>query len=59
MSVHFDEFEGGDEELRYEIFAALGGKHPEANLHEHGQEIEYTPKVKIESAAPVGGGGCG
>lgn len=55
----FDEYEGGDEVLRYEISAALGGKHPESNLREHGKEIEYTPKVKIESAGPVGGGGCG
>lgn len=50
---------GDDEELRYEINAALGGKHPTSNLLEHGKEVEYTPKVKIESAGPVGGGGCG
>jgi rhodanese-related sulfurtransferase len=55
----FKSTDGQDEELRYEIYAALGGNHPEANLHEHGQEIQYTPKVKIESQAPVGGGGCG
>ena len=55
----FTPYDGADEELRYQISAALGGKHPESSLHEGGQEIEYTPKVKVESAGPVGGGGCG
>ncbi len=55
----FEKVEGVDEELRYELNAALGGKHPTSYLHEFGKEIDYTPKVKIESAGPVGGGGCG
>jgi len=57
--VPFKEIPGEDEELRYEFKAALGGKHPTASLREHGKDIEYTPKVKIEKKAPTGGGGCG
>ena len=55
----FTPIDGGDEVLRYQISAALGGKHPQSNLHEHAADTEYTPKVKIQLAAPVGGGGCG
>lgn len=55
----FPETDGPDEYLRYQIAAALGGKHPESALHEQGEVVEYIPKVKIDTAAKVGGGGCG
>jgi rhodanese-related sulfurtransferase len=55
----FKAIEGSDEMLRFEFDAALGANHPMASLREHGKEIEYTPKVKIEKQAPTGGGGCG
>jgi rhodanese-related sulfurtransferase len=55
----FTPIAGEDETLRYEIKAALGGNHATSSLREHGTEIEYTPKVKIEKTAPTGGGGCG
>ncbi len=50
---------GGDEVLRWEINAALGGNHSTSTLREQGKDFEYTSKVKIEKAGPVGGGGCG
>jgi len=55
----FSPIPGGDEMLRFDITAALGHNHPSSNLREHGGDIEYTPKVKIEQQAPTGGGGCG
>lgn len=55
----FKPIPGGDEDLRYEITAALGARHPNASLREHGKEIEYTPKVKLQKKAPTGAGGCG
>jgi len=58
-SCSLQETDGPDEYLRYNIAAALGGKHPESALHEQGDETEYIPKVKVQMAAPVGGGGCG
>ena len=57
--VPFEPIPGGDEMLRYDITAALGGNHPTSTLKEHGAEVEYTPKVKLEKKAPTGGGGCG
>jgi rhodanese-related sulfurtransferase len=57
--VPFEPIPGGDEMLRYNITAALGGNHPTSTLREHGAEVEYTPKVKLEKKAPTGGGGCG
>jgi len=50
---------GGNETLRYEFIAALGGNHPASSLHEHADDIAFTPKVKIEQKAHSGGGGCG
>jgi len=55
----FTPMPGGDEVLRWEFPAALGGNHPTSTLREGGVECIYTPKVKIEKAGPVGGGGCG
>lgn len=55
----FSAMPGGDEVLRWDIHAALGGNHPTSTLREQGKDFEYTPKVKIEKAGPVGGGGCG
>jgi len=55
----FPPIEGGDETLRYQVDAALGGHHPTSTLREHGVEIEYVPKVKLDRQAPTGGGGCG
>ena len=57
--VPFDPIPGGDEMLRYNITAALGANHPTSTLREHGKEIKYAPKVKLEKKAPTGGGGCG
>lgn len=55
----FEAMPGGDEELRFVIDAALGGNHATSSLREHGKEMDYTPKVKIEQKGPIGGGGCG
>ena len=55
----FKPMPGGDETLRYEVDAALGGNHATSSLREHGTEVEYAPKVKLEQQAPTGGGGCG
>jgi rhodanese-related sulfurtransferase len=57
--VPFEPIPGGDEMLRYNITAALGANHPTSTLREHGKDIEYTPKVKLQKKAPTGGGGCG
>lgn len=51
--------QGEDEQLRYNFTAALGSDDPTAVPSQHDEGIEYTPKVKIESKAPTGGGGCG
>lgn len=49
----------GDDTLAYAFTAALGDKDPSATPRQHGKEIEYLAKVKIQKKAPTGGGGCG
>ena len=48
------------EELIHDFDAALGAQHPAANPDpELLEEIEYTPKVKLELKKGPSGGGCG
>ena len=48
------------EELLHEFDAALGAQHPAANPDpELLEEIEFTPKVKLELKKGPSGGGCG
>jgi len=49
----------GDDTLAYAFTVALGDKDPSATPRQHGKEIEYLAKVKIQKKAPSGGGGCG
>ncbi len=49
-----------DEELHYEFTAALGASCPAAYPEpEHFEDIEYTPKIKMELKRAPTGGGCG
>lgn len=48
------------ETMLHEFSAALGAQHPAANPHpELLDEIEFTPKVKLELKKGPSGGGCG
>lgn len=49
-----------DEDLRYEFTAALGESCPAAYPEpEHFEELEYTPKIKMELKRAPSSGGCG
>ena len=49
----------GDDELCYIFDAALGSRYPAAGTDLHGQELEYTKKVKLELKRGPTSGGCG
>jgi rhodanese-related sulfurtransferase len=54
-----EDAEGGKMRLRHVFPAALGSNQPGAEPDAHwGEDLEFTPKVKLQKKRPVGGG-CG
>ena len=54
-----EDTESGNKRLRHVFTAALGSNQPGAEPDAHlVEELEFTPKVKIEKKRPLGGG-CG
>jgi len=49
-----------DEQLRFTFPAALGARYETANPNPiHNEELEFTPKIKLEKKRDKSGGGCG
>jgi len=46
----------GTDTLRYEFPAALGDQYPAAEPNPEEYEFEFTPKVKLKTKQPAGGG---
>lgn len=50
---------GGEDVLRYEFIAALGAAYPSSAPDPEHYQLEYTPKVKLETKRGPTSGGCG
>lgn len=48
-----------DEQLHFSFDAALGSRHPMANPSQDVFQLEFTPKVKLQTKGGLSGGGCG
>jgi rhodanese-related sulfurtransferase len=51
--------EGENDTLKFAFPAALGARIPAATPDAHDFELEYVPKIKMETRQGPGGGGCG
>jgi len=49
----------GDDQLCYIFDSAIGSRHAAAEPDPHAQELEYTPKIKMEIKRAATSGGCG
>jgi hypothetical protein len=49
----------GEDQLCYIFDSALGSRYLASGPDPHTQELEYTPKVKMEAKRAPSGGGCG
>jgi rhodanese-related sulfurtransferase len=49
----------GDDQLCYIFDSALGARYAAAEPDPHAQEMEYTPKIKMEAKRAATSGGCG
>lgn len=50
---------GGEDQLRYEFEAAVGGAYPAADPDPHQWELDYEPRLKLQIKRGPVGGGCG
>ncbi|NUM46084.1 MAG: YeeE/YedE family protein [Anaerolineales bacterium] len=51
--------EAENDTLKYIFSAALGAKYPAATPDIHKYELEFTPKIKLQTKQGPSGGGCG
>jgi rhodanese-related sulfurtransferase len=51
--------QAGDDQLKFAFPAALGARHPAATPDPYKFEIEFIPKIKLQTKQGPGGGGCG
>jgi hypothetical protein len=49
----------GQERLTYKFTSALGDRYEASDPSPHEWELEYTPKIKLETKRSPSGGGCG